>query len=76
VCRGNGDLPLRWDAQLDRRTTPECRAADGGIFTASQPPTIGYPGTVHMSCRCRATVAVGGGRSVDQMVGAASALKH
>lgn len=51
-----GDL-LGWEAVLDNRTTPECRAADGKNFRVSDPPAIGAPGTVHASCRCQAVQA-------------------
>lgn len=44
---------LGWYAQEDRRTTPECRAADGKNFSALYPPEIGWPGVVHMNCRCQ-----------------------
>lgn len=43
---------LGWYATLDRRTDPECRAADGKNFLADRVPVIGYPGTVHPNCRC------------------------
>lgn len=45
---------LGWHAQLDAKTTPECRAAHGSNFQAASPPAIGYPGTLHGgTCRCR-----------------------
>lgn len=44
---------LGWYATLDDRVTPECRAAAGHDFLASDPPAIGLPGTVHGSCRCK-----------------------
>ena len=49
-----GDLAglLSWRAVLDRRTTPECRAANGSNFKADQMPAIGWPGAVHVHCRC------------------------
>jgi hypothetical protein len=43
---------LSWNAVLDPRCTPECRAADGKSFYADRPPAIGYPGTTHPNCRC------------------------
>lgn len=49
-ARGPGDLG--WYAVLDKRTSPECRAADGKNFDPLQPPAIGLPGTVHPRCRC------------------------
>lgn len=48
--RGPGDLG--WYAVLDKRTSPECRAADGKNFDPLRPPAIGLPGTVHPRCRC------------------------
>lgn len=45
---------LGWHATLDTRTSPECRAANGKNFEALRKPDIGYPGSVHSSCRCRA----------------------
>lgn len=45
---------LGWHAVMDKRTTPECRAAHGRNFSALVPPAIGYPGTLHGgTCRCR-----------------------
>jgi hypothetical protein len=44
---------LGWYAQHDRRTTAECLAADGNNFSVLHPPLIGYPGEVHVNCRCR-----------------------
>jgi hypothetical protein len=52
VSGGDPDQLLIWDATLDKNTTPECAAADGLTFTASTPPIIGYPGAVHVQCRC------------------------
>lgn len=49
--RRHGPL-LGWYAEMDTRTTAECRAADGRNFEALKPPVIGYPGSVHMFCRC------------------------
>lgn len=46
-----GDL-LGWYAKMDDRTSAECRAAHGRNFHALQPPVIGYPGGVHLRCRC------------------------
>lgn len=47
----HGDL-LGWYATMDKRTSAECRAADGRNFQALAPPVIGYPGGVHLHCRC------------------------
>jgi len=46
---------LEWHAVLDDRTTPDCRAMHGRIFTLDVPPAIGWPGAVHPRCRCTAT---------------------
>lgn len=43
---------LGWYARHDKKTTPECLAADGRNFWASVPPAIGWPGMVHVACRC------------------------
>jgi hypothetical protein len=43
---------LGWWTHKDDRTTPECRAADGTNFVVGEMPVIGYPGGVHMYCRC------------------------
>lgn len=48
-----GDL-LGWYAKMDSRTSAECRAANGKNFNASTRPPIGYPGSVHPNCRCKA----------------------
>lgn len=44
---------LGWQATLDERTSPECRAAHGKNFLLTQLPAIGLPGAVHPHCRCR-----------------------
>jgi len=49
----NGELLLGWKATLDSKTSADCRWANGRNFNALQPPPIGYPGTVHLWCRCR-----------------------
>jgi hypothetical protein len=43
---------LGWNAVLDPRCTPECRAANHKNFYADRSPLIGYPGTTHPNCRC------------------------
>lgn len=43
---------LGWNAVIDGRTDSTCIAADGTNFYAEKPPMIGYPGSVHMHCRC------------------------
>lgn len=45
---------LGWKARMDDRTSSECRLANGRNFDTSRIPPIGYPGTVHPHCRCRA----------------------
>jgi hypothetical protein len=51
VAKKHGEL-LGWYAKMDKRTSAECRAADGRNFLVLQPPVIGYPGGVHPHCRC------------------------
>lgn len=46
-----GDV-LGWYAKKDKRATEECRNADGHNFSALTPPAIGWPGMVHVNCRC------------------------
>lgn len=48
-------LLLGWNATEDDRTTAECRWADGRNFRADSMPLIGYPGMVHVHCRCWAS---------------------
>lgn len=47
-----GEVLLGWYATIDNRTSRDCRQADGKNFDALIPPPIGYPGTVHLHCRC------------------------
>lgn len=44
---------LEWRSVLDDRTTADCRAMHGRIFTLDNPPKIGLPGMVHPRCRCK-----------------------
>lgn len=46
------EVLLGWKATLDERTSRDCRAAHKRNFNALVPPPIGYPGTVHLFCRC------------------------
>jgi len=46
-----GDV-LGWYAVKDAKTSKDCLAADGKNFSAHVPPVIGWPGVVHMNCRC------------------------
>lgn len=48
-----GELLLGWLAIRDNRTSADCRWAHGRNFNALVVPRIGYPGTVHLDCRCR-----------------------
>lgn len=59
-----GDL-LGWYAKMDSRTSAECRAADHRNFHALQPPVIGYPGSVHLHCRCVPGPPIEGAKMVD-----------
>jgi hypothetical protein len=47
-----GELLLNWRAKLDSRTSADCRWAHGRNFNALVMPPIGYPGMVHLFCRC------------------------
>jgi len=51
---------LGWRAVLDDRTTPECRYAHGRNFKADRMPEIGWPGAVHVHCRCSPGPAIPG----------------
>lgn len=57
---------LGWKAKMDNRTTAECRAADGKNFDPRNIPPIGYPGTVHVHCRCVAVKAYPGADRLEQ----------
>jgi hypothetical protein len=48
-----GEVLLGWQAVLDNRTSADCRWAHRRNFNALVVPRIGYPGTVHLDCRCR-----------------------
>ncbi len=51
----NAPAPLLgWQSVLDDKTTPDCRWASGRNFRADRRPPLGWPGTVHPKCRCRA----------------------
>lgn len=49
----NGELLLGWESVLDERTSADCQWAHRRNFNALVVPRIGYPGTVHLDCRCR-----------------------
>jgi SPP1 gp7 family putative phage head morphogenesis protein len=53
-----------WRAVLDEKTTPDCRAAHGHNFEVNHPPKLGYPGMVHMHCRCVAGPAIEGAKTL------------
>jgi SPP1 gp7 family putative phage head morphogenesis protein len=50
---GEGHV-LVWRTAGDERVTPECRALEGRLFTAENPPGGQLPGAVHPRCRCHA----------------------
>jgi len=45
---------LGWYRDPTADSEAECIAADGANFRAAQAPLIGYPGSVHPRCRCKA----------------------
>jgi hypothetical protein len=47
----HGDL-LGWYTVRDKKTSAECKQADGRNFYVDHEPLIGYPGAVHPNCRC------------------------
>lgn len=51
---------LGWRSVMDARTTPECAMADGRNFPADKRPVIGWPGSVHLRCRCTVGPALPG----------------
>lgn len=53
------ELFKAWDATLDKRTCPVCRAADGTIIGLRESFPLGNPGGVHPRCRCTETVLRG-----------------
>jgi len=57
----HGNL-LGWNTIIDKRTSAECRAADGWNFYATAMPGIGFPGSVHPGCRCFPSAPHPGGR--------------
>ena len=54
------DQLLNWHAVMDERTTYECAQANGRNFRADRMPVVGWPGAVHVKCRCTAGPAVPG----------------
>lgn len=59
---------LGWKAVMDSRTSAECRAANGRNFSLLSPPAIGYPGSVHVNCRCRPVTAFANAPMVGEQV--------
>lgn len=59
--RGGEEL-LGWRAVIDSHTTAECRDAHGANFVARKMPAIGWPGAVHMRCRCSVGPPIPGAR--------------
>lgn len=57
------DGKLRWVAVMDSRTTADCAALNGTLFTLDKPPVAGLPGMVHSRCRCGAVPAYDSFRS-------------
>jgi hypothetical protein len=53
---------LGWNTVIDKRTSAECKAADGWNFHAASMPDIGFPGAVHPGCRCFPSAPHPGGR--------------
>lgn len=49
----NGEILLGWRATLDEVTSIDCRWAHRKNFDALRIPPIGYPGMVHLTCRCK-----------------------
>lgn len=60
---------LGWYSIRDKRTSPECRAADGKNFYVTAMPDIGFPGAVHGACRCFPGPAHRGGRLLPSHLG-------
>lgn len=58
---------LGWSARMDERTSAECARANGRNFPVTARPLIGWPGSVHPNCRCRATSPFAGAALVDQV---------
>lgn len=53
LAKSSGHQWMRWNTQGDSRVDSRCRALEGRVFTADDPPAI--PGAVHSHCRCYAT---------------------
>jgi SPP1 gp7 family putative phage head morphogenesis protein len=59
---------LGWKAVMDTRTSAECAAMDGENFSVDDPPVIGWPGTVHLHCRCKAVAPFASADAVPSRV--------
>lgn len=57
---------LGWKAVMDSRTSAECAEADGSNFDVTDPPLIGWPGSVHVHCRCKAVAPYTDAPSLDR----------
>ena len=57
---------LGWYTTIDARTDDACRAANRRNFDVSNPPVIGWPGSVHGFCRCKVGPPFPGAKLVDQ----------
>jgi hypothetical protein len=68
VAKRLGTMTLGWYGIKDGRTDGGCLAAIGHNFDATRPPSIGYPGAVHPSCRCRPGPPHAGQPLVDELV--------
>jgi HK97 family phage prohead protease len=49
-----GEILLGWYTDDGVNTCMRCHLADGTDFNALVPPPIGWPGTVHLHCHCKA----------------------
>jgi hypothetical protein len=63
-----GLMTLGWHGIKDGRTDEQCLQAIGHNFDVTRPPSIGYPGAVHPSCRCRPGPPFAGEPLVDELV--------
>lgn len=59
---------LGWYAVNDTKTSAECRAAHGRDFDPTHVPPIGFPGSVHGSCRCTPGPPFNSGRRVERLM--------
>lgn len=66
----HGDL-LGWYLNPMLRNEPECIAANGHNFKASEGTVLGWPGAVHANCGCRPGPPIPGASMVNDAVAAA-----